>query len=171
MTPNEKPIKFYSSTPETVHYERQCGECNMCCKWLFYSINGHVKYPGKPCFYLADKCTVHDIRPQSCRDYHCAYMQGILPEWMKPSRSNVLVNIEPWGANKEYKMLKAIECGQKLDVEILSWLIEFSRATDTGLVYQLNGIFHYFGPDEFMKFFEKTNLDLQFEDFKNPFMK
>ena len=62
-----KPVTFYSSIPEPVQFERQCNECSECCKWLYYVINGHVKHPGKPCFYLGDGCTVQDtfvsVRP------------------------------------------------------------------------------------------------------------
>lgn len=163
----EQNIQFYSSKPTPVQFERQCGECNKCCKWLYYTINGHVKHPGKPCFYLGDVCTVHEIRPQSCRDYHCAYIQGILPEWMKPSRSDVLVSVEKWGPNKEYKMLRVIECGKKLESEVLSWFVQYSRNTGTGIIYQLSGLWNYIGPDYFMEFFKDHIIKAEFE---NPFI-
>lgn len=163
----ESPLIFHSTKPKSFDYNRQCGECNMCCKWLFYIVNGNIKHPGKPCFYLGDTCTVYDKRPQSCRNYHCAYIQGILPEWMKPSRSNVLVNVESWGPNKEYKMLRVIECGKKLDSEILSWFVQFSRTTNTGIIYMLSGVWNFVGPDEFLKFFEKDILKI---DFINPLL-
>ena len=164
----DQNIQFYSSKPEPVHFERQCGDCNKCCKWLYYTINGHVKHPGKPCFYLGEVCTVHEIRPQSCRDYHCAYIQGILPEWMKPSRSDVLVNVERWGPNKEFQMLRVIECGKKLESEVLSWLVQYSRNSGTGIIYQLSGVWNYFGPDHFMEFFKDQIVKAEFV---NPFMK
>lgn len=146
--------EHYSSKSEPIVYERQCGDCSECCKWLYHTINGHVKHPGKPCFYLGKGCTVHEIRPQSCRDYNCAYIQGILPEWMKPSISGVLVNVEKWGPNREFNMLRVIECGKKLESEVLSWMIQYCRNTGTGLVYQLSGVWNYFGPNEFMEFFK-----------------
>ena len=135
---------------------------------MYYTINGHVKHPGKPCFYLGDVCTVHEIRPQSCRDYHCAYIQGILPEWMKPSRSDVLVSVEKWGPNKEFQLLRVIECGKKLESEVLSWMIQYSRNTGTGIIYQLSGVWNYFGPNQFMEFFKDQIVKAEFE---NPFMK
>lgn len=158
----EKPVQFYSSKPQLMNFERQCGDCNICCKWLFYVVNGHVKHPGKPCFYLSETCTVHEIRPQSCRDYNCAYIQGILPEWMKPTKSNVLVNVEKWGPNKEHRMLRAIECGEKIDSTYLSWLVQFSRTTGIGLIYQLSGVWNYFGPDSFMEFFKDQIIKAEF---------
>jgi len=163
----EQKIPFFSSKPKPEVFDRQCNECHHCCKWLFYVINDQVKHPGKPCFYLGDGCTVYNKRPQSCRDYHCAYIQGILPEWMKPSLSNLLVNVERWGPNNEYKMLRAIECGQKINVECLSWLIQFSRNTGTGLIYQLSSTWNYIGPDAFMEYFKDHILKAEFV---NPFM-
>lgn len=165
----EQPINFHSTQSKPVQFERQCGDCSECCKWLYYIVDGHIKHPGKPCFYLGDNnCTVHEIRPQSCRDYQCGYIQGIVPEWMKPSRAKVLVSVEKWGPNKEYKMLRVIECGKKLDVEVLSWFVQHSRNTGTGLIYQLSGVWNFFGPDAFMEFFKDQILQV---DFVNPLMK
>lgn len=160
----EQPIRFYSTMPEPIPKERECGECNQCCKWLYFSVNGNVRHPGKPCFYLGENCTIHEVRPQVCRDYHCAYIQGIVPEWMKPSLSNVMISTEKWGPNKEYKMLRAVECGQKLDSEVLSWLIQYSRNTGVGLMYQLSGHYNYFGPDLFMQFFRNEINRFEFEE-------
>ena len=162
---SEKPLKFFNVKPEPLTYKRECGDCNMCCKWLIYVINNHVKHPGKPCFYLGETCTVHEVRPQSCRDYFCGYIQGIVPEWMKPSLSNVLVNVEKWGPENK-NMLRIIECGKKMDSEVLSWLLNFSRSSDTGIIYQLSGYNNYFGPDDFMEFF-KSNI-ITVSDYKNP---
>jgi len=86
---------------------------------------------------------------------------------MKPSRSNVLVSVEKWGPNRENKLLRVIECGQKLDSEVLSWIIQFSRNTNTGIIYQLCGVWNYFGPDAFMEFFKKEIIKAEFE---NPFI-
>lgn len=162
--------EYYSSKSEPIVFERQCGDCSECCKWLYYTINGHVKHPGKPCFYLGKGCTVHEVRPQSCRDYHCAYIQGILPEWMKPSLSGVLVNVEKWGPNREFNMLRVIECGKKLESEVLSWMIQYCRNTNTGLVYQLSGVWNYFGPDQFMEFFKDQIVKSEFDNplFEKP---
>jgi hypothetical protein len=78
------------------------------------------------------------------------------------------VSVEKWGPNKEYPMLRAIECGQKIEAEYLSWLIQYSRNTGVGLIYQLSGIWNYFGPDTFMEFFKDQILKAEFE---NPLMK
>jgi len=83
---------------------------------------------------------------------------------MKPSLSDVLVNVEKWGPNKEYTMLRAIECGKKLDSEALSWLIQYCRNANIGLIYQLSGVWNYFGPDQFMEFFKDQIIKAEFDN-------
>jgi hypothetical protein len=83
---------------------------------------------------------------------------------MKPSMSGVLVSVERWGPNKEHRMLRAIECGKKLESEVLSWLIQYSRNTGTGIIYQLPGVWNYFGPDQFMEHFKDQILKAEFEN-------
>ena len=61
-------------------------------------------------------------------------------------------------------MLRAIECGKKLDSEVLSWLIQYCRNTNTGLIYQLSGVWNYFGPDAFMDFFKDQIIKAEFEN-------
>jgi hypothetical protein len=147
----ENTVNFYKSKPQEIKFDRQCGDCNMCCKWLYHIVDNKELKPGTPCFYLDGNCTVHEKRPQACRDYFCAYIQGLLPEWMKPNKCNILVNVERWGPNKEYNMLKVLECGSPMTIEIFNWLIQFTREHNNGLAYQVNGTFYFLGPDEFIK--------------------
>lgn len=138
-------------------FERTCGDCNECCKWLHYEIFGRKKFPGRPCHYLGKNCTIHEHRPQSCRDYWCGYIQNAVPEWMKPSESKVLVNVEGWGPNKERPMLRAIECGQRMDSRYLSWFVQNYLETGLPVVYQLDGVWNYLGDKEFLDWFKSVN--------------
>lgn len=139
-------------------FERQCGDCTLCCKWLHFYVEGEPVYPGKPCKYLGDNCTIHKIRPKLCRAYNCAYIQGIMPEWLKPSKTDMIVSVEKWGPNQEYQLLRAIECGKQLSVEALSWLVQYSRDNNIGLIYHLNGVWNYLGPDYFMEYFKNQRI-------------
>lgn len=145
----ESPLTFQKEP----QFTRQCGDCDMCCKWLFNNVNGHIMKPGSPCFYLGEACTIYEDRPQACRNYFCAYIQDLLPEWMKPSLTGILVSPERWGDRKQYQMLRAIECDKKLTAEILSWLIQFSQRNNTGLIYSMSGSQYFFGPKEFLEYF------------------
>lgn len=136
---------------------RECGECNECCKWLnIDDVHGHEVKPGKPCFFLCEEknCTIHEERPEVCKSYQCAWSQGILPQWMKPNKVNAIVNVEKWGTNKEYQLLKVIETGQEYDTKVLSWIINFCIKTDTPLIYQVDGGWNFLGSPEFLDFFK-----------------
>jgi hypothetical protein len=141
----EKELKF-----------RDCGDCNECCKWLIVDdIHGHDVKPGKPCFYLCEEknCTIHEQRPEVCRNYQCAWSQGILPIWMKPNKSNAVINVEKWGPNKEYQLLRVTETGKKYDTRVLSWLINFCQKLNTPIIYEVEGGWNFFGSQEFLDFF------------------
>ena len=147
----EAPLNFYKSKP----FERICGDCDMCCKWLVNDVYGHLTTPASPCHFLGKGCTIYEDRPNVCRDYYCGYIQNIIPEWMKPTITGIIVSPERWGTQKEYQMLRVTECDGKLTAESLSWLIQFSIKNNTGLLYNINGRAHKFGPSEFLKFFDK----------------
>ena len=135
---------------------RDCGSCNACCKWLYVEdVLGYQIGPGKPCFYLCEEknCTIHEQRPEVCRKYQCAWSQRVLPEWMKPDKCNAIVNVERWGKNNEYQLLRIMEMGQRYDVRILSWIINFCQKTNTPLIYQVDNSWNYLGNEEFMEFF------------------
>lgn len=137
--------------------ERSCGDCNECCKWLQYEVFGRRKFPGRPCHYLGKNCTIHEHRPQSCRDYWCGYIKNVVPEWMKPSVSKVLVNVEGWGPNRERPMLRAVECGEKMDSKYLSWFVQNWIETGLPVIYQIDGVWNYLGDREFLEWFREHN--------------
>lgn len=75
---------------------RQCGTCTLCCK--VYHIPEINKVAGKWCQYCkpGSGCTIHETRPQQCRDFFCLWMTEatITPEW-KPERSKMVLSIFP----------------------------------------------------------------------------
>jgi len=73
---------------------RSCEGCNACCVVL--RIKELEKAPGIPCEHLAGKrCGIYLDRPTVCRDYRCPWLQGVLPDWMKPAKCGVLVQPQP----------------------------------------------------------------------------
>ena len=149
----EQPLHFHKTKPFIP--ERSCGDCDACCRWLINEVNGYMTTPASPCHFLGKGCTIYSDRPQTCRDYFCGYIQGITPEWMKPSLSGFIVTPEKWGPNKEHQLLRVIEGDGKLTAESLSWLIQFSLKHNTGLIYTINGHPYKFGPKEFIEYSTK----------------
>lgn len=70
---------------------RTCGECNLCC-----TVQG-VEELQKPinvkCTHLnvLGRCGCYVTRPASCQTYKCLWLQGYMPEAMKPSRSRAVM--------------------------------------------------------------------------------
>lgn len=74
---------------------RQCGDCTACCQGhLIGKAYDHDFYPGKPCFYLKPRCIVYDDRPTACKNYYCAWVQGLFSEKLKPTMSKVIISVE-----------------------------------------------------------------------------
>lgn len=140
---------------------RDCGSCTECCKNLYIpDVHGHVVYPGSPCFFLCEekKCTIHENRPKVCKDFQCAWSQNVLPEWMKPDKSNALVCVERWGKNKEKQMLRVVSINDGYDVKTFSWILLFCLETATPISFQIpGGIFKHIGPPEFMEYINSIN--------------
>ncbi|MSP21103.1 MAG: hypothetical protein EXQ93_06245 [Alphaproteobacteria bacterium] len=77
---------------------RSCGTCTLCCKLL------HVPELDKPmgtwCTHCKQSsgCTIHEARPQACRDFFCGYLQSVaLTEDWYPAKSRIVVTGEPSG--------------------------------------------------------------------------
>ena len=55
--------------------ERKCGACTLCCTTL--AVPELDKPNGVRCAHLTDEgCGIYEDRPQSCRDFECAWLRG-----------------------------------------------------------------------------------------------
>jgi hypothetical protein len=71
---------------------RKCGECRECC--IAMDVKAMNSVAGKPCEKLCAKgCSIYDSRPTECRTFTCAWLDGIIPLWMKPSKIHAVL----WG--------------------------------------------------------------------------
>jgi hypothetical protein len=75
---------------------KPCGDCVACCTGaMIGSAYGNNFHSNKPCVFLVEfKCAIYETRPETCRKFQCAWSQGLFPDWMKPTESNVLVSVE-----------------------------------------------------------------------------
>lgn len=56
---------------------RDCGTCSACCRWP--EISALAKPRGVTCSHLdacGYGCTVYALRPQACRSFRCAWIEG-----------------------------------------------------------------------------------------------
>jgi hypothetical protein len=71
---------------------RECGSCSSCCTLL------EVTDVGKPanewCKHCdpGKGCTIYDLRPQMCRSFSCAWLQGHLNDDWYPEKSGLVVH-------------------------------------------------------------------------------
>jgi hypothetical protein len=67
--------------PDQSKPARICGSCTLCCKTL--GVHALAKPAGSWCRHCDRKgggCTIHDRRPDECRTFSCAWLEGLLPE-------------------------------------------------------------------------------------------
>ena len=83
---------------------RACGDCTACCEGsLEGEAYGHRFFPDTPCHFLQDKkCTIYLGRPHTCKNYYCAWVQGLFPEWMQPNLSGILISVELDAERKQF---------------------------------------------------------------------
>jgi hypothetical protein len=77
---------------------RSCGECSMCCK--IFKVDEFAKPRGVWCQHCnpGKGCMIHEVRPQMCRDFFCAYITTpqLGEEW-KPSHSKIVLEVNMGG--------------------------------------------------------------------------
>jgi hypothetical protein len=74
-------------------YARTCGECEECCRGV--AVAELNKPSHTPCVHQTGKgCAIYGDHPTECKDYKCAWLQGHLPEEMRPDMIGILVDAE-----------------------------------------------------------------------------
>jgi hypothetical protein len=135
---------------------RNCNNCTACCEgWLDGNIYGYEMYPGKSCHFMGvGECKIYDQRPERpCKSFKCAWLNDqngvIFPDWLYPKSSKIIITERTWGENDDKIYLDIVECGQKIDSEILVWLIHLHFSRQIPMTIMVNGKNNYFGPPEF----------------------
>ena len=101
---------------------RECGECDLCCKWLSHDVYGQQVSPNNPCRFIKNGCSIHPNRPAQCKRYFCMWAQGVLPEWMYPKDIGVMVSVKNW---PQGQWLEVVECGVEMIDEVMMELLKF----------------------------------------------
>lgn len=129
--------------------KRTCGDCTKCCEgYLLGEVNGKTFYPGKPCHFLGKGCTIYSKRPvDPCQTYRCEWLTNEeIPEWMKPSEVNAIIDIQE---QQGIKYLRVKEAGAKLDSKVLSWIIRYVLVNQLNLLWEVDGGQNWIGRPDF----------------------
>jgi hypothetical protein len=72
---------------------RTCGGCVECCRVIPLDLPELAKPTGELCAYCVDGagCSVHEIRPPTCRVWFCLWRAVELSDDWRPDRSGVIV--------------------------------------------------------------------------------
>ena len=132
---------------------KQCGDCQKCCEgWVGGEAFGVSFHPHKPCVFLQKKCLVYSFRPDVCKKFYCAWVQGIFPDWMRPDLTNVLISVNDWSKGQ---FLKVIACDQPVSENVMDEIRKFSQSNKCPYMVHYNGRTDLFGTQEFVDEFMK----------------
>lgn len=139
--------------------DRECDGCTACCEgWLSGEALGKRFFPGQPCHWMnCNGCTVYEHRPPVCSDFICAWKGNhFLPEWFKPTESNVICRWKTWKPIEDCEpedrggvYLTVCEAGKQIDPKCLTWLNNYAQAGLLNYKYQVQGRWHWMGSKEF----------------------
>jgi len=152
-----KKKQIQQEEKRTVQLDRKCDGCTACCDgWLTGTAYNKQFYPGHPChFSSCNGCAIYEDRPEfPCKVYSCEWiLNGEIPEWMKPNKSNVIITRRDWdhpdGSKQMY--LDVVEIGTKIDSTVLNWFFMFHLRTQIPLKIQIERGFNWYGSKEFIE--------------------
>jgi Fe-S-cluster containining protein len=78
---------------------RECGTCNLCCDVL--EVTDLAKPLNELCRHWegGKGCTIYDRRPQMCRSFTCAWLQGHLDDEWFPAKAGIVVHFSQDAVN------------------------------------------------------------------------
>ena len=129
---------------------RKCDSCSKCCDgWLHSSAYGHDFYPGKPCHFSCNGCTIYADRPvDPCQTYQCEWLANDeFPAWMRPNLCNAIVTKREHKGIHYYDLAEA---GQTLDATVLSWFVLWALNGKKNIMYRIKGSPTRIGSPEFL---------------------
>lgn len=73
--------------------DRTCGGCVECCRFIPLDLPELSKPTGELCAYCVDArgCSVHEVRPQTCRTWFCLWRVVEFSDDWRPDRSGIIV--------------------------------------------------------------------------------
>lgn len=72
--------------------KRECGSCTLCYKTMGIADLEPPKPAHQWCTHCAigKGCKIYASRPESCQSFECLWLQGMVPEELRPDRSHIV---------------------------------------------------------------------------------
>lgn len=85
---------------------RECGACTACCTVM--AVHELQKANYEPCCHLTDRCSIYATRPDSCREWSCLWLKGLIEgdERRRPDQLGLVLSLDESGV---YPMITAYE--------------------------------------------------------------
>lgn len=72
---------------------RECGDCTLCC--TVTAVRELNKPERVDCVHCNKGCSIYEQRPVACAAFSCAWLDGDLPDWMRPDKVGVMIEKIP----------------------------------------------------------------------------
>lgn len=126
--------------------KRKCGPCRQCCITLEVPSLGLAQ--DEPCPELCSRgCGIYKKRPPVCRDFECAWLNGLLGPADRPDRTKHIIWPTQMGGSDGARMT-VLQCsiaeGAKRHKKTISWLMDKSYVAPITIVQgDRNELYHY----------------------------
>lgn len=84
--------RYFSLIPE-----RQCGECMICCEYMYINAPTLKKPADVLCenCVVGQGCSIYETRPSVCRTWHCLWRRDAsIPDELRPDKSGVIFSLK-----------------------------------------------------------------------------
>lgn len=129
---------------------RSCDSCSKCCEWFEGTVHGKAFWPGRPCHYSCNGCTIYETRPENpCKSYSCMWLDNSIdfPEWIKPDKVNAIFT---WKTVNGIQYMDLIEAGEIMRSDVLGWAILHAITNNMNFQFQIKGGKTRIGSPEFL---------------------
>lgn len=126
--------------------KRSCGDCQECC--VVMSVDALRKPIDVACEHqCATGCGIYTTRPNACRSFTCAWLEGVVPKNLKPNRTHMVIWPSAMQGARDGGAFNVLQCnvraGKEVDRQTFVWLKMVSttmpvlvvKATRTHLIH------------------------------------
>lgn len=111
---------------------RKCGDCAMCCE--VFTVEAVGLKQGDRCQHsTGHRCLIYQTRPDQCREFQCAWLQGAVPKPFKPNRVGaVLAGVNQ--ADGTQVLNVHVKVGDRPNATFMRWLLACSNSMQIVIV-------------------------------------
>jgi len=100
---------------------RPCEKCTACCDGnLASNSHGNAFENRNSCVFLVKKvCSIYEDRPNTCKNYQCAWSQTLFDEDLRPDKCGVLISVEI-NSNTQEQFFKVLQIDKDISFDVMN---------------------------------------------------